>query len=374
VAGGVKILVLTKRQYMGKDLLDDAYGRFYELPIELARLGHAVEGLCASYRRRDEKEVLAESAGARVRWRSLNVPPFLPWAITRWMRAAEEVARRIRPDLIWACSDAFHAALGARLQRRAGVPCAVDLYDNFEGYGASRIPGVTTMLRSAVRRAAGVTCVSGALRGYVVDRYRVRSPTLVLENGVSAEFRPRDRQECRQRLGLPREARIIGTAGALGKDRGIGLLYGAFLELAARDPRLHLVLAGRVLHGGAIPAHERIHYLGEMPLAEIPYVLGAMDVSVICNRRTAFGDYCFPQKLYEAIACRVPPLVAATQGVADLLRAAPRNLYEPESTASLVQGIERLLAQPEVPGVAPRTWAEHGVTLATFLEGVAASR
>ena len=50
----MRILVLTKRQYMGKDLLDDAYGRFYELPLELAALGHEVRGVCASYRRREE--------------------------------------------------------------------------------------------------------------------------------------------------------------------------------------------------------------------------------------------------------------------------------------------------------------------------------
>ncbi len=34
----MKILVLTKRQYMGKDLIGDRFGRFRELPLELARL------------------------------------------------------------------------------------------------------------------------------------------------------------------------------------------------------------------------------------------------------------------------------------------------------------------------------------------------
>ena len=45
----MKILVLTKRQYMGKDLLDDRFGRFRELPLELAKLGHEVTGICLSY-------------------------------------------------------------------------------------------------------------------------------------------------------------------------------------------------------------------------------------------------------------------------------------------------------------------------------------
>ena len=36
----MKILVLTKRQYMAKDLIDDHFGRFWEVPFELAALGH----------------------------------------------------------------------------------------------------------------------------------------------------------------------------------------------------------------------------------------------------------------------------------------------------------------------------------------------
>ena len=41
----MRILVLTKRQYMGKDLLDDRFGRFWELPLELARLRHEATGI-----------------------------------------------------------------------------------------------------------------------------------------------------------------------------------------------------------------------------------------------------------------------------------------------------------------------------------------
>ena len=43
----MKILVLTKRQYMAKDLIDDHFGRFWELPFELAALGHEDKQLSA---------------------------------------------------------------------------------------------------------------------------------------------------------------------------------------------------------------------------------------------------------------------------------------------------------------------------------------
>ena len=44
-----KILVITKRQYTGKDLLDDRFGRLREIPLALAEKGYKVQGLCLSY-------------------------------------------------------------------------------------------------------------------------------------------------------------------------------------------------------------------------------------------------------------------------------------------------------------------------------------
>lgn len=40
----MRILVLSKRRYTGKDLLDDRYGRLYEIPAGLVARGHAVVG------------------------------------------------------------------------------------------------------------------------------------------------------------------------------------------------------------------------------------------------------------------------------------------------------------------------------------------
>ena len=363
----MRILVLTKRQYMGKDLLHDAYGRFYELPLELAALGHEVRGVCASYRRREEGLFDRRSGGAEMSWHAVNVRPIAPWTLYRWAHAIERQIKSFKPDVLWACSDSFHAIVGAAFQSRHGVPCVVDLYDNFESYVGTAIPGVRPWFRASVQRAAGVTCVSRPLERYVHAAYGVQRPTMVLENGVSGEFRPLDRLACRARFGLPEAAKIIGTAGALDAGRGVEVLFQGFLRLAEKRPDLYLLLAGRVGRDALIPVHPRVAHLGQLPLAEVPYVIGAMDVSVICNKRSAFGEYCFPQKLYEVIACGVPPLVANTPGVAELLERAPRNRYEPESVDSLVQGVEALLAAPTMPAISPVSWKEHGARLADFL-------
>lgn len=356
---------------MGKDLLDDAYGRFYELPLVLAQLGVEVQGLCASYRRRREGLHACRGEGAQVAWHAINVPPFVPWSLYRWSDALEQRLKAFRPDVVWACSDSFHAIQGVRLQRRFSVPCVVDLYDNFEGYPATAIPGVRPWFRASVRQAAALTCVSRALARYVQTSYGARGETLVLENGVSAGFRRLDRLACRQRLGLPPSARIIGTAGAIDAQRDIDVLFRAFLELARTNENLYLLLAGRVGRGTRIPGHRRIVYLGERPLDEVPSVIGAMDVSVVCNKRSAFGEYCFPQKLYEIIACGVPPLVANTSGVADLLENSPLNRYEPGSVDSLVQGVQALLEQPSLPPISAVSWKQHGEALRAFLARIA---
>ncbi len=364
-------LVLSKRQYMGKDLLDDAYGRFYELPLELAELGHEVRGVCASYRPRGEGVHDCRRGRAQVSWFSTDVSPLAPWSLPHWTRAVEREARHFKPDVVWACSDSFHAIVGVGIQRRLGVPCVVDLYDNFESYGATAIPGVRPWFRARVRQAAGITCVSHALERYVRANYGAQGETTVLENGVSPVFRPLERETCRRRFGLPAGAQIIGTAGAIDAQRGVGALFEAFLELARRRPELYLLLAGPRAHNVRIPSHERLVHLGQLPLNEVPYVIGAMDVSVICNKRSAFGEYCFPQKLYEIVACGVPPLVANTSGVAEVLAHAPRNRYEPESVGSLVHAIEALLAEPVMAPISPVSWKQHGAHLSRFLARVA---
>ena len=48
----MRILFLCKRQYTGKDLLDDQYGRLFEFPRILSQRGHRVAGFSVSYRPR----------------------------------------------------------------------------------------------------------------------------------------------------------------------------------------------------------------------------------------------------------------------------------------------------------------------------------
>src|SRR6185295_2270274 len=182
----MKIFVLTKRHYMGKDLLDDRFGRFRDLPLELARLGHDVRGLALGYRRRPEGVFVdgAGSSGASVTWNSVNfLNGHLP-QLGKYRRHALNLSREFQPDLVWACSDAYHATFGRWLAKRIRTRCVIDLYDNFEALPASRVPAVLPLFRRAVKTADGVTAFSGRLADYVMQNYGRTEPTTVVENGI----------------------------------------------------------------------------------------------------------------------------------------------------------------------------------------------
>jgi glycosyltransferase involved in cell wall biosynthesis len=368
----LRVLILTKRQYMGKDLLDDRFGRFRELPLRLAQLGHDLTGIAISYRRSKEATVVdcEPPSNASVTWHSFNLINGLVSPLECGPRTIE-VARSAEPDLIWAGSDAYQALFGAWLAKRVRTRCVIDLYDNFEAFGASRLPFVVSSFRQAVKEADGVTCFSERLARHVMHTYFRPKPTMVIENGVRRDFfAMRNQQECRRQFRFPKGARIIGTAGALDDSRGIDTLFEAFNLLSHQNHDLHLAIAGPRKRGIRIPTGPKVHDLGILSHEEVPCFINALDVAVICYRQSAQGEFSFPQKAYEIIACRVPFIAAAVGCMNELLRDYPGCLYEPENPQSLadtalLQLKRRIIVATEVP-----SWADSARQLESFFEKV----
>lgn len=367
----MKILVLTKRQYTGKDLLKDRFGRLRELPIEFAKLGHDVTGICLSYRPREEGVItdIDPQSNARVIWHSLNLDKLILPGLIKYFLQTNKLAKELRPDLIWACSDTFHAIFGVWLAQRLDLKCVVDLYDNFESFGATGLPGVLPFFKRAVRAAQGVTCVSKQLAERITQNYRRNGPIVVLENAIRADlFYPQDRHACRKRLGLPENAKIIGTAGALNRNRGIDALFQGFELLAAEDENVHLAIAGPRDRHTRIPLGHQVHDLGILPLEKVPLLLNALDVAVICNRDSPFGRYSFPQKAYEIMACHVPLIAAGVGSMEDLLANHPKCLFEPENPVSLANAVRSQLTKPTVMDLKVPSWSDLAKRMEAFLE------
>jgi teichuronic acid biosynthesis glycosyltransferase TuaC len=364
----MKVLVLTKRQYMGQDLLDDRFGRFWELPLELARLGHEVRGLALSYRRRPEGTFDGSSG---VTWASVNLLNGRLPQLQRYTKCALQISRDFSPDIVWACSDAYHAIFGNWLAGRVQSRCVVDLYDNFEAFAGSRLPGVLPLFRRAVKAADGVTSFSRRMADHVARTYMRTKLISVIESGVRSDlFHPQEQNLCRERLGLPVNAAIIGTAGALYRNRGVETLFEAFERLSAEVDDLHLLIAGPREREISIPAGPRVHDLAQLPHAEVPLLYNALDVAVVCYRHSAQGEYSFPQKAYEIIACRTPLVAAAVGSMNELLRDHPECLYEPEDPAALATAIRRQLQAKTILEIPAPGWSDAAKQLSNFFHQI----
>ncbi len=367
---GMRILMISKRQYMRRDLIDDGYGRFHELAEGLALAGNDVIGLCLSYRPRPAKQFdPALASGRGVRWISCNLrDPRLLTGPQAYRATLNQIHRQWKPDVLLACSDAFHVILGHQLQKRWHIPAVADLYDNFESYPAARLPGVRPLFRHALRQLQGLSCISEPLIEQLQQSVGINAPTLLLENAVDARtFSPRDRAAARRTLGISDNAFVVGTAGALDSTRDIDTLYDAFEQFHIDHPDSLLVLAGsRGNHAGP-RVSESVRFLGDLPQSSIPDFYASLDLGVITLKPDDFGAFCFPQKAVEMLACNIPIVSARVGALARRLANQPLSLYEPGDAAELATILRMRYARSGKPQFRAATWEEQSRRLHAFL-------
>jgi teichuronic acid biosynthesis glycosyltransferase TuaC len=347
----LQILVITKRQYMHKDLIDDRFGRFREIPLSLAQMGHQVKGLCLSYQ--EKKEGLIKDGP--VLWKSINAGVLKAPGLIRFIKTAARQAKG--SDVIWACSDSFYGVIGCVIGRIYNVPVVFDIYDNFGEFFVARLPLAKQLYHWALRRSDAITCLSRPFAEFILDRYAPHQRIYPVEFAVKTDlFKPLDKLRCREMFDLPSNARIIGTAGALYKIREVDLLLEAFEKLKKQHSDLHLALAGP--RDIKIPADARIHDCGILPFEKVPNFINALDVAVVCYADDDFGKYCFPQKTREFMACNIPVIAAKVGSLKEILKDHPEWLYEPGNTLSLTETLERRLVEKKTDYDNPPVWKD----------------
>jgi teichuronic acid biosynthesis glycosyltransferase TuaC len=355
----MRIAFLCKRRYMSKDVIVDRYARLYEIPFQLARLGHTVTGFCLGYQGQADIQESHDASPGHLRWESRSLGRLYAPALVTYPHTILRRLREFAPDLLIGASDIPHVVLSAWAGKRLKLPYAVDLYDNFEGFGQARVPGMIPALRKAVRSAAVVTTTSKPLKDLVTDVYHARGDVISMPSTVDKTiFRPLDKAACRKSLGLPANVPLIGTAGGLYRDKGVETLYEAWKIIETQHPDVHLVLAGPIDAHFPPPVSDRIHYLGSLPHSRTAELFSALDVGAICIRDTPFGRYCFPQKAYEMLACRLPVAAARVGAMADLLADKPSSLYQVDSPDSLASTLLAQLESPVTSTVAIEDWAQ----------------
>lgn len=352
----MKVVFVCKRYYTGKDVIRHRFGRLYEFPTQLACLGHQVTVLCLDYRNDDRHEGFEEQFGSgSVRWIIASVRHVIGFEVGVIYRAIKAG----QPEVVIGSSDIPCLWLARRLARRLGVAYVVDLYDNYESFGQARIPGFQRMLKASIKDADAVIVVSSALRAKVHVDYAPRGSVVVMNNGiVRSSFFLGDRVAARVALGLPLNARLIGTAGHLSRMKGLDTVYDAWTRLEGLAEDAYLVLAGRVESKFPIPSSARVLYLGELLEEQVGQLFRALDVGIIPAHDSEFGRYCFPQKLFEMVACGLPVVAARVGAITETLRANPEMLFAPGDVESLIETVMTQLDNSQLVDIKPMEWSE----------------
>ena len=329
----MRLLILCKRRPQNRDLLERPFGRFHHLPTELARRGHRVTVLLASYL--SEPDACVERDGVTVR--SIGVRGA---GAARYLALARRLVRSERPDWIGGLSDTWYAVLAAQLAGRAGARLWVDAYDNYASYIPWAWPLHAAWRRAATR--ADLLTVAGPSLADLLGAGGDPAATLVLPMAPDpVGFVPGDRAAARARLGLPADAALIGFAGGIHPSRDMHTLFDAMTRLRAQRPDARLVLTGRRFAGVQVPADAL--WLGYLPDADMPALYQALDVVAVMNTPGAFGDYSYPIKLYEAMACGRPVVASRTASTAWVLRDFPDRLVAPGDAAALAGALAAAL-------------------------------
>jgi len=210
-----------------------------------------------------------------------------------------------------------------------------------------------------LRAASAVIAVAEGLSDFVTERYGIEQRRLhVVPNGVDVErFRPLDRLQCRRKLGLKKDAKIVTFVGSLSLPRGMEtLLEACKLLVAAQRVDVHTLLVG----GGALQDDveraidkkglvSRVVMVGRVPTGSVPQYVCAADVCVAPYASClSNASGLSPLKIYEYMACGRPVVASDFPWISDLLHDGPCGVVaEPDSAVALGEAILGLLENPE---------------------------
>lgn len=349
----VDLIFLCKRRPMGRDLVEDPYGRFYNLPRLLADRGHRVRIILLDYKNGEPIDVSRNG----IRW--LSAP------ISGYLRAIRRQVDSACPDWIVGFSDTYFGILATRFAGKCGARSCVDAYDNYESY-ISWLAPLHWLWRRALSRATLVTAAGPGLVE-LMSRHRGHAPSAVVPMACDPiGFSPLDRNESRRRLDLDTTSPMVGYCGSLHRSRGVDVFFRAMELVLERRPDVRFIHSGRTWDD--VPLPESLHSFGFIEEALLPPLLNSMDTLVVINRNSAFGEHSYPVKLYEAMTCQVPVVATKTRATEWILAAHADRLVVADDPQALAAAIIRSLEAPRPEYDSVPTWSSACDALEDALE------
>jgi glycosyltransferase involved in cell wall biosynthesis len=263
------------------------------------------------------------------------------------------LALRTQPDVIHAHDfSTLPAAWLASALRR--VPLVYDAHEvnvGREGYYRQLVRIIGFVEGCLIRRCDRVLTTTAIRARHFRRVYKLAHTPVVLQNRPPARPRP-EPVNLRDTLGIPADALLCLYQGGLQEGRGLHNLLRAVV--AAEN--VHLVLLGgghqesslRLLAAETTGA-DRIHFYGQVPLADVAAITGAADVGVQVLRNTCFNHWSTDSnKLFEYAQAGIPVVASDFPEIRRIVRQYDFGvLVNPHSQEDIVQALLGLRDDPQ---------------------------
>ncbi len=271
-----------------------------------------------------------------------------------------KVIRRIDPTIVQG-----HTPKGALLSLIAATVNRVPI-KIFHVHGLPHVAarGIRRILLTIATRvscllANKVFCVSHSMRRILIEeKLCLPEKAVVLGNGSiggidtqrfdPAAYSLEIRRAFRQALGIPETAVVAGFGGRIVRDKGVGDLARAWLDLRSQFPELHLVIAGEAEQQDPVSAETReilsndprIHLIGQCQ--DMARFYSACDLIILPTYREGF-----PNVLLEAAAMGLPSVATRVPGCTDaVVDGVTGTLVPPYDPAALATAIAGYVIDP----------------------------
>ena len=276
----------------------------------------------------------------------------------------EEVARRVKPDVLHAHSPVLNAIPALRVGRRLGIPVVYEVRAFWEDaavdHGTTREGSLRYRLTRALetyalKRVDHVTTICEGLRQDIVGRGIPENRVTVIPNAVDIEGFSVDGtadEALRQRLGLS-GCTVVGFIGSFYAYEGLDLLVEALPRMLSLVPTLRLLLVGGGPQDSALKAQvkalgveDKVIFTGRVPHQEVQRYYDLVDVLAYPRHSMRLTELVTPLKPLEAMAQGRLLVASDVGGHKELIQDGKTGvLFRAGSAESLADAVLRLLAQ-----------------------------
>lgn len=197
--------------------------------------------------------------------------------------------------------------------------------------------------------ASRIICVTEGIKNWLLKSFKLKEKQMrVVSNGVDTKlFRPLDKKECRQKLGLEGNLFYVGFSGSFAPWQDLETLVKAAKLVKATGYPIRYLLMGSGARESELrhlvdqnQLEKDVFFAGWVEYEKVPLYIGSFDICYVSRIGPSLCGS--PLKLYEYFACGKPVIASRVEGIKENIEESKNGfLFEPNNAEELADVIVR---------------------------------